>query len=81
MTKRILLVTTNVDCYEADPGDETELWLAELAHGFEQTIVTPSGAKLPLEPRSLNFPSYGRSAKTRHEDSKEMALSEHVLSP
>lgn len=89
MTKRILLVVTNVDRYEIDPEHETGLWLSELthaydvfaAHGFEQTIVSPSGGKSPLEPWSLKFPNYDTSAKTWHEDAEKMALLENTLNP
>lgn len=88
-TRRILLVVTNVDHYETDPAHPTGLWLSELTHaydifaehGFEQTIISPSGGKSPLEPRSLKFPNYDKSAKTWHEDPAKMALLEHTVSP
>lgn len=88
MTKRILHVVTNVDHY-ANPDHATGLWLSELthawqvfeAHGFEQTIVSPSGGLSPLEPRSLRFPNYDRSAKAWHRDTQKMALLEHTLGP
>ena len=59
MTKRILVVVTNVGHYEVDPSHPTGLWLSELTHawdifdehGFEQTIVSPAGGRSPLEPR------------------------------
>jgi len=55
MRKRVLLVVTNVDHYEADPSHPTGLWLSELTHaydifaarGFEQTIVSPAGGRSP----------------------------------
>ena len=89
MTKRILLVVTNVDHYESDPSHPTGLWLSELTHaydvfaaaGFEQTIVSPSGGKSPLEPRSLKFPNYDKSAKAWHDDPARMALLEDTASP
>lgn len=89
MSKRILLVVTNVDRYEADPTHPTGLWLSELTHaydifaehGFEQTIVSPSGGRSPLEPRSLKFPNYDRSARAWHEDSGRMALLESTVGP
>lgn len=82
MTKRILMVVTNVDHYQADPSHPTGLWLSELTHaydvfadrGFEQTLVSPAGGEVPLEPRSLKFPSYDRSARSWHDDPARMAL-------
>lgn len=63
--KKVLLVVTNVSHYDIDPSHPTGLWLSELTHaydifekhGYEQTIVSPSGGKSPLEPRSLKFPT------------------------
>lgn len=88
MTKRILHVVTNVSHYD-DASHPTGLWLSELAHawhvfeqhGFEQTIVSPKGGAVPLEPRSLKFPTYDKVAKTWHSDPKKMALLENTLSP
>lgn len=85
---RILNVVTNVGHYD-DPSHPTGLWLSELSHawdvfeehGFEQTIVSPSGGSVPLEPRSLKFPSYDRSAKAWHADPERMALLEDTASP
>lgn len=89
MAKRILLVVTNVDHYEVDPTHPTGLWLSELTHawdvfeerGFEQTLVSPAGGKSPLEPRSLKFPTYDKSAKAWHADPQRMALLETTKSP
>ncbi len=89
MSTRILLVVTNVDHYDADPSHPTGLWLSELTHaydifaerGFEQTIVSPTGGKSPLEPRSLKFPNYDKSAKAWHDDPARMALLENTASP
>lgn len=88
MTRRILHVVTNVAHYD-DPDHPTGLWLSELTHawevfaerGFEQTIVSPQGGKAPLEPRSLKFPNYDKSAKAWHTDPERMALLENTLSP
>ncbi len=88
MTKRILLVVTNVGHYD-DPEHETGLWLSELTHawevfeehGFEQTLVSPAGGHVPLEPRSLRFPSYDRTAKAWRADPSRMALLEDTLRP
>lgn len=89
MTKRILIVVTNVDHYDADPSHATGLWLAELTHawdlfeqrGFAQTIVSPRGGRSPLEPRSLKFPNYDKSAKAWHSNAERMALLESTRSP
>lgn len=88
MTKRILHVVTNVSHYD-DPSHPTGLWLSELvhawevfqAHGFEQSIVSPQGGLVPLEPRSLKFPSYDKAAKSWHNDPARMALLENTASP
>ncbi|WP_164234472.1 type 1 glutamine amidotransferase domain-containing protein [Microbacterium hydrocarbonoxydans] len=85
---RILNVVTNVGHYE-DPSHPTGLWLSELSHawdvfderGFEQTIVSPAGGAVPLEPRSLKFPSYDRSAKAWHADPARMALLQDAARP
>jgi len=89
MSKRILIVVTNVGHYEADPSHPTGLWLSELTHahdifsehGFEQTIVSPAGGRSPLEPRSLKFPNFDRSARAWHDDPARMALLEHTANP
>ncbi|MDF0531228.1 type 1 glutamine amidotransferase domain-containing protein [Tsukamurella sp. 8F] len=88
MTRRILNVVTNVGHYD-DPDHPTGLWLSELTHawhvfegrGFEQVIVSPAGGKSPLEPRSLKFPNYDKSAKDWHADPERMALLENTVSP
>lgn len=89
MTKRILHVTTNVDRYENEPSHPTGLWLSELTHawdvfealGFEQTIVSPAGGYVPLEPKSLKFPFYDASAKAWHGDPARMALLGDTAAP
>jgi putative intracellular protease/amidase len=88
MTKRILNVVTNVGHYD-DPSHETGLWLSELTHawqvfedhGFEQTLVSPRGGEVPLEPRSLKFPNYDKTAKAWRADPARMALLETTASP
>ncbi|NLE78640.1 MAG: type 1 glutamine amidotransferase domain-containing protein [Rhodococcus sp.] len=88
MAKSILHVVTNVDHYD-DPSHPTGLWLSELTHawdtfaerGFRQTIVSPTGGRSPLEPRSLKFPTYDRSARAWHTDPQRMALLENTLGP
>lgn len=88
MTKRILHVVTNVSHYD-DPEHPTGLWLSELTHawevfeeaGYEQTLVSPAGGAVPLEPRSLKFPADGKTAKAWRADPTKMALLANTLSP
>jgi putative intracellular protease/amidase len=88
MAKRILNVVTNVAHYD-DPGHPTGLWLSELTHawhvfddhGLEQTLVSPAGGTVPLEPRSLKFPNYDKTAKEWRANTAKMALLESTLSP
>ncbi|MEU6860181.1 type 1 glutamine amidotransferase domain-containing protein [Glycomyces sp. NPDC046736] len=88
MTKRVLHVVTNVGHYD-DPTHPTGLWLSELthawevfeAHGFAQALVSPLGGAVPLEPRSLKFPSYDKTAKAWRADPARMALLEDTASP
>lgn len=88
MTKRILNVVTNIGHYD-DPDHPTGLWLSELTHawhvfheaGFEQTLVSPAGGAVPLEPRALKFPNYDKTAKAWRADPAKMALLEHTMSP
>ncbi|SDP61886.1 Putative intracellular protease/amidase [Klenkia soli] len=88
MTRRILDVVTNVGHYD-DPSHPTGLWLSELTHawhvfedaGFQQTLVSPAGGAVPLEPRSLKFPNYDKTAKAWRADPARMALLENTLSP
>jgi putative intracellular protease/amidase len=88
MTKRILNVVTNVSHY-ADPSEPTGLWLSELTHayqvfaeaGYQQTIVSPRGGTAPLEPRSLKFPNYDKSAKAWRANDRKMMLLHRTASP
>ncbi|MCA0156216.1 type 1 glutamine amidotransferase domain-containing protein [Tsukamurella sp. M9C] len=88
MPKRILTVVTNVGHYD-DPSHRTGLWLSELTHawhvfeeaGFEQVLVSPQGGEVPLEPRSLKFPNYDRTAKAWRADPSRMALLTSTKSP
>jgi putative intracellular protease/amidase len=81
MTKRIAIVVSNVAHYD-DPSEPTGLWLSELTHAYEvfakadyqQTIVSPKGGQSPLEPRSLKFPSYGKSARAWRSNDRKMML-------
>lgn len=86
MTKRILNVVTNIGHY-ADPDHPTGLWLSELTHawhvfdehGIEQTLVSPQGGPVPLEPRALKFPNYDKTAKAWRADPAKMALLENTV--
>lgn len=88
MAKRILQVVTNVGEY-AGTDHPTGLWLSELTHawevfhehGFEQTLVSPSGGLSPLEPRALKFPNYDKTAKAWRADPAKMALLEQTARP
>ncbi len=88
MTRRILHVVTNIGHYD-DPDHPTGLWLSELSHawevfeerGFEQRIVSPAGGPSPLEPRSLKFPNYDKTAKAWRADPARMALLATTLRP
>ena len=88
MTRRILHVVTNIGHYD-DPDHPTGLWLSELTHawevfeerGFEQRIVSPAGGPSPLEPRSLKFPNYDKTAKAWRADPARMALLATTLRP
>ncbi|MFK3731541.1 type 1 glutamine amidotransferase domain-containing protein [Streptomyces sp. NPDC088090] len=88
MTKRVLNVVTNVGHYD-DPSHATGLWLSELTHawhvfeehGYGQTLVSPAGGAVPLEPRALKFPHLDRTAKAWRADPGRMALLENTASP
>lgn len=88
MTKRILHVVTNVAHYD-DPSEPTGLWLSELTHayhifeeqGYEQRIVSPQGGLSPLEPRSLSFPNYDKTAKAWRASAERMALLANTAAP
>ncbi|MFG3370907.1 type 1 glutamine amidotransferase domain-containing protein [Streptomyces sp. NPDC090032] len=88
MTRRVLNVVTNVGHYD-DPSHTTGLWLSELTHawhvfeehGYEQTLVSPAGGAVPLEPRALKFPNYDKTAKAWRADPGKTALLENTASP
>lgn len=88
MTRRILLVVTNVSHFD-DPAEPTGLWLSELthacdlfaAHGYEQRLVSPRGGHSPLEPRSLKWPNADASAKRWLADPARMALLANTARP
>lgn len=88
MAKRILHVVTNAAHYD-DLTHPTGLWLSELTHawhvfeerGFQQTIVSPNGGLSPLEPRSLKFPNYDKTAKSWRANPTRMSLLENTVRP
>jgi len=88
MATRILHVVSNVSHYN-DPSEPTGLWLSELTHayevfakaGYEQAIVSPKGGRSPLEPRSVKFPNYDKSAKRWKSDDRKMMLLHRTASP
>ncbi len=81
MKKRILHVVTNVSHYE-DVSHPTGLWLSELTHaydvfaaqGHEQHVVSPQGGATPIEPRSLKWPYFDKSARKGRADPALSAL-------
>lgn len=87
MAKKILNVVTNVSHY--DNQEPTGLWLSELTHawnvfaehGFEQTFVSPAGGPVPLEPRSLKFPNYDKTATAWLADPARMELLQETAGP
>ncbi|KAK4053190.1 hypothetical protein OIV83_001925 [Microbotryomycetes sp. JL201] len=88
--KRIVHVVTNVSKYENKPEENipTGLWAGELSHawdvfaekGYQQTIVSPKGGKVPIEPKSLQFPASDASAKSWTEQQDKVALLENTKS-
>lgn len=67
---RVLHVATNVDVYP-DGEHATGLWLSELVHawevfqkkGYEQVLASPAGGVVPLDPRSLGYPTLDNVSK------------------
>ncbi|KAJ6003083.1 hypothetical protein N7451_005630 [Penicillium sp. IBT 35674x] len=88
MAKRILHVVTNAAHYN-DPSHPTGLWLSELTHawhvfeehGYEQTIISPAGGLSPIEPKSLKFPNYDKTAKAWRADPSRMSLLKNTARP
>lgn len=88
MTRRILLVVTNVAQFDS-PTEPTGLWLSELTHaydlfaakGYEQRLVSPKGGLSPLEPRSLKWPNADASVKRWLADPARMALLSNTARP
>lgn len=69
-SRRILHVVTNVGHYD-DVLHPTGLWLSEFTHaydafaaqGYTQAVVSPLGGAVPIEPRSLKWPYFDKSAR------------------
>lgn len=67
----------------------TSLWLSELTHawhqfdsrGYTQTLISPLGGKVPLEPRSLTYFNLDATAKSWMRDEKKMKLLENTKTP
>ncbi len=72
--KKLLLVVTNVDMY-ASGRLKTGLWLSELTHiyhstkekGWEVTIASPNGGKVPIDPESLKTLTLDKISKSYYE--------------
>ncbi|NLG55304.1 MAG: type 1 glutamine amidotransferase domain-containing protein [Rhodococcus sp.] len=62
-----------------EPGSSP--WDVFASNGFEQSLVSPAGGIVPLEPRSLKFPNFDKSAKAWRQDPQRMSLLEETLSP
>lgn len=88
MRKRILHVVTNVGHYD-DASHPTGLWLSELTHayevfgaqGHEQHLVSPRGGATPIEPRSLKWPYFDKSARQGRADAVLSALLAKTATP
>jgi len=86
--KRILHVVTNTSHYD-DVSHLTGLWLSELTHaydvfsheGYEQEIISPRGGKVPIEPRSLKWPHFDKSAREGLNDPVLSKLLENSARP
>lgn len=88
--KHILHVVTNDSHYAGEHENHpTGLWLSELTHawhifeakGYTQSLVSPKGGSVPLEPRSLKFPNIDSTAKAWLADPVKMALLDKTPSP
>ena len=88
MSHRILHVVSNIAQY-GDSAEPTGLWLSELTHawhvfasrGCAQHLVSPSGGRSPLEPRSLKWPNLDATAKDWLADPARMALLSDTARP
>lgn len=72
---KILIIVTNISVY-ADGKLATGLWLSELTHiyraaqqaGYEVTIASPKGGKVPVDPESLKRFALDKIAKAYWQD-------------
>ncbi|WP_395406337.1 type 1 glutamine amidotransferase domain-containing protein [Pseudoduganella sp. UC29_106] len=87
-TRRVLHVVTNVSHYD-DVSHPTGLWLSELTHaydafaaqGYSQSVVSPLGGVVPIEPRSLKWPYFDKSAREGKENPVIQSLLANSLRP
>lgn len=87
MGKRILLVVTNVDHFEAT-DEATGIWLSELTHVYDefarkhyhQRIVSPQGGRIPIDPRSLNWLATDSTTRKKHKNTSFMSLLDRTKS-
>ncbi|WP_395371447.1 type 1 glutamine amidotransferase domain-containing protein [Komagataeibacter diospyri] len=81
MSRHILHVATNIAHFD-NPAHPTGLWLSELTHawdvfaarGYEQRIISPTGGRVPLDPRALKWPMRDASSRAWLADPAKMAL-------
>lgn len=81
--KRIVHLVTNKDSYaEPHQSEPTGLWLSELTHawdvfaekGYTQTLVSPAGGAVPIEPKSTAWLTLDASGKAWQADETKMNL-------
>lgn len=79
--KKILIIATSCEDF-GDSGEKTGLWFSELTHfydifandGFEITIASVKGGKIPLDYRSVDDAKQNDDTKKRLEDKDFMSL-------
>ncbi|MEQ7802209.1 type 1 glutamine amidotransferase domain-containing protein [Pedobacter sp. ASV1-7] len=84
---KILIVVTNIDTY-ASGKLETGLWLSELTHiyqaalekGYEISIASPKGGKVPVDPESLKPLTMDKVSKAYWNDASFRELLENSKS-
>lgn len=77
---KVLIVVTNVAHYTS--GLDTGLWLSELTHlyhvakekGWDITIASPQGGKVPIDPESLKSLILDKMTKAYYESSSFMGV-------
>jgi putative intracellular protease/amidase len=88
MKKRILIVVTNHDKYDAS-ARPTGLWLSEAVHfydifrkeGFQVDFISPKGGKSPVDPRSLSKIFLDGRTRSYYQDRAFTQLLENTKSP